>query len=132
GAAHERLGAVVDIHEDRVEALRLAPNEIGHVAHEHRAAGVGKRRAGRNAEPFAIPLDDLGNEPGYDDLDARAERFDRRSQRKTHAEPADEEARVALTPEALECERREGSLRAVHAAIHEIAATGDLDGEQIA
>ena len=69
----QALGAVVDIQHDRVEALWLSPEQLGHILVQYPGAGIAQRMAGLLAERAAVPFDDPGHQLGDQYLGVRAQ-----------------------------------------------------------
>ena len=125
--AGESGGAVVDVEEDGVELGAARCEDDGDVIDLDADAIVCERICGERGERAAIPVNHGGNDFGDDNERVRREKVERGAQSETHAESADEDARLFQSRRMAAGERCESFFRAVHAAGHEALAVGEDD-----
>ena len=126
----ERLGTVVDVHEDGVVPRLGAGDGAVDVADGDADAAIGQRIAGEMGEGPLVPANDLGHELEHLDRRVGGKCVEGRAHGEAHAQPADEDPGATLAGEMRASERAERVLRRVDAAVHEIGPV-DADGELV-
>ena len=58
----QRFRSVVDIEQDGIESVSRCLEQVTHVAHMNRHAGIIERLTGRRTQPLPIPRHDLGHQ----------------------------------------------------------------------
>ena len=117
---------------DRIEGLLPIGEQSGHIADMEPPPRILQRMPGTVTQRPLIPLDDGGYQFGDGHLRRRCHRPQRRRQGKAHAQATDQHAGVGDRPEVGATQLRQGLFRAVHAAVHQLAAdTRKADGELV-
>ena len=118
----ERLGAVVDVQQDRVVVLARGPDHFGDVSLDDAHARIEERRVREVADELSVPAHDRADELDHVDDGVGAEGRERRARREAHSQPADEHARARQGVQARAAALGQLLLRAVALARHEHVA----------
>jgi hypothetical protein len=119
--------AIVYVEEHGVELAAPRSECDGDVVDLDLHARIYQRISGERAEGAAIPVDYGGDNFGDDNLGVRWEEIERCAQRETHAEAADENARLLQSQCLVASKCGERFFRTVHAAGHKAFAVGEDD-----
>ena len=109
----------------------MRADDFGDIGFADADAGIAQAVAKNFRHRTARPGDDRRHQFGHHDLRLAAEHGERRTQRKAHAEAADEHMRLCDLFDLLRRERRERGLRAREAAVHQLVGA-EHDGELLA
>ena len=122
GETDQPVGSVVDIQQDCVKSFRRSCDKVVYIANFHCKARIGQRVAKQVGQRSPGPIQNLGDEFGNDYAGICGQDGQCRDQRKSHAEPADQQLCVVLA-NALAGERCQGLLGPADPAYHQLGFT---------
>ena len=131
GLAGQAFRTVIDVEQDGIELRTVGADDFGNIGFPDAHAGIAKAVAKNFRHRAARPGDDGRDKFNHHDLRLVAERTERGTQRKAHAEAADEQMRFCDLFDLLRRERRQCGLRAREAAVHQLVGA-EHDGELLA
>ena len=111
-----------------IEGAAMRPDDLGDIGFPDADAGVAQAFAEDFRHRPARPGDDRRHQLRHHDLRLGSERAERGTQRKAHAEPADQHMRLCDLLDLLCCKRGERGFGAREAAVHQLVGA-EHDGE---
>jgi len=123
GFADQRFGAVIDIEQDCIERRRLRLNHLDNIGTADAGARIVKTVAEQAGHRTPGPRDHGRHQLGHHDPRISSEHRQRGTQRKSHAQAADQQLRTLHRFDPLAGKRGQRLFGAAEAAVHQFART---------
>ena len=131
GLSGQAFRTVIDVEQDCIELRTVGADGLGNIGFPDAHPGIAKAVAKNFRHRAACPGDDGRDKFNHHDLRLVVERTQCGTQRKAHAEPADEQMRFCNLFDFLRRQRRKCGFRPREAAVHQLVGA-EHDGELLA